>query len=535
MKEKRRPDEESVIVLFCILLFSILSIVFITALSWGITHGFEAITVVITACSLLGMAAVAMLFKFTTARVKKMLKEHRAAIKAIEELKKQKEEQTVDFSMSDYVRYIVNNNVLLSQAEENLKGSLRFEKLYAFLNGQIPFEDLAVEDFQFTKQCLPNTKYMVAIFCLKDYEDIFRDGNELSDDKKINIALYSMNNVLQEMLASLGLVTDAICVNYRVIYLLQVPDDSYERLCRELRTQNDKVSQYISEQINFTYQGAFSLPVADVHDIPQAYTQAFKGQECFNLFDIDGVLFFDNIETLNLDYHYVESRMTQMLNRIRVGNYEDAHTALEEVFAPYLCPEDKVPFYDVKSVINDVAGTLLREVQSLEDEKLRSDTVKELLRLLTEDVRIRWSVSIVDGVIKILCTYYAQRQEKNQYDNTQDILDYIRKNYVNPFLSVNDISEHFNYSLTYITKKFKRNYNMTIIEYIQNYRIQKAKELLDGTYLSIKDIAKEVGLEESAKLIRTFKKIEGITPGTYRELKKNQKISDDGLCAQHSE
>ncbi len=56
------------------------------------------------------------------------------------------------------------------------------------------------------------------------------------------------------------------------------------------------------------------------------------------------------------------------------------------------------------------------------------------------------------------------------------------------------------------------------MRYIEQRRMEKAKQLLGETSLTVNEIALQTGFTNSAVLIRTFKKINGITPGQYRQV-----------------
>jgi len=55
------------------------------------------------------------------------------------------------------------------------------------------------------------------------------------------------------------------------------------------------------------------------------------------------------------------------------------------------------------------------------------------------------------------------------------------------------------------------------------YRLQKAKEWLTTTDKSVKEIAKLLQYNNSQNFIRSFRKIEGITPGKYRTNYRSKK------------
>ena len=113
-------------------------------------------------------------------------------------------------------------------------------------------------------------------------------------------------------------------------------------------------------------------------------------------------------------------------------------------------------------------------------------------------------------------------REVKQHGSKQDLIcqkaaEYIAENYSNPQLSVTQLGEELNLSPYYASKLFKEKYEMSMSDYMAKIRVQKAKEQLRSTGLSIKEIAEQNGFLSSNVFIRTFKKWEGITPGVYRE------------------
>jgi AraC-like DNA-binding protein/ligand-binding sensor protein len=70
---------------------------------------------------------------------------------------------------------------------------------------------------------------------------------------------------------------------------------------------------------------------------------------------------------------------------------------------------------------------------------------------------------------------------------------------------------------TYLSYLFKDKMNLGVIDYINNIRIQKSKELLDITSKSITEISLKVGFNDSSYFTRVFKSITGLSPKEYRE------------------
>lgn len=95
-------------------------------------------------------------------------------------------------------------------------------------------------------------------------------------------------------------------------------------------------------------------------------------------------------------------------------------------------------------------------------------------------------------------------------------IQYIHDNYQEK-LTVEGLAsiEHFNVS--YYCQWFYTQTGMTPNAYIQKIRLEKAKELLEGTNLSILEIAQLVGYSHQSSLTRLFQKSEGLNPADYRK------------------
>lgn len=95
-------------------------------------------------------------------------------------------------------------------------------------------------------------------------------------------------------------------------------------------------------------------------------------------------------------------------------------------------------------------------------------------------------------------------------------INYINENY-NKEICLDAMSAMCGISPTYFSKQFSRVHQQNLASYVNYIRISKAKILLVTTVKSIVSIAGEVGFQDCGYFIKTFKKIESVTPHTYRE------------------
>lgn len=98
------------------------------------------------------------------------------------------------------------------------------------------------------------------------------------------------------------------------------------------------------------------------------------------------------------------------------------------------------------------------------------------------------------------------------------ILEYMHKNYHNK-LSLSDIADSVYISKSECCRIFKKYLKMTPFEYLMQYRVIKASDILESSNNSISDIASSVGFNDSSYFSKTFKRFMNISPKDYRKLK----------------
>jgi two-component system response regulator YesN len=99
----------------------------------------------------------------------------------------------------------------------------------------------------------------------------------------------------------------------------------------------------------------------------------------------------------------------------------------------------------------------------------------------------------------------------------QQVLKYIHQSYAEE-LSLKMLGAHYHIHPVYLGQLFHKEINETFTEYINRYRIEKAKELLKTSNLKVHVIANEVGYSELGYFYKQFKKYVGISPTDYRGL-----------------
>lgn len=74
-----------------------------------------------------------------------------------------------------------------------------------------------------------------------------------------------------------------------------------------------------------------------------------------------------------------------------------------------------------------------------------------------------------------------------------------------------------NLSAPHLEQLFRREVGASPVQYLRNLRLEKARELLENTFLRVKEICFEAGTKDQSHFVRNFKTNYGLSPSEYRK------------------
>ena len=147
-------------------------------------------------------------------------------------------------------------------------------------------------------------------------------------------------------------------------------------------------------------------------------------------------------------------------------------------------------------------GRLFKNMQTEFDEK----------KLGYEDI-IR---NHLQTIITYLFRRHVMQDQLSDANVIKTIKEYVKKNYMKS-LQLSDICRKMNFSLSYISMRFKKETGMTFRGYLVKIRTEKACQLLKSSNMTVSNIAGSVGYSDPAFFYKVFRKEIGMTPDDYRK------------------
>lgn len=334
--------------------------------------------------------------------------------------------------------------------------------------------------------------------------EIFDSDDEGLDFKNFTLA----REYLKDSLSSDG-VYEHIDIDYKSIAFI-IPEESDSVI--------EDAFHFILENIGQKYSveliAAVSNEFVSVESFPQEYITCKKILDAKFMAKGRKVLFSENIKSGKLILTYPIETEAKLVSKLLNGNLQGAKKIVDEIFLDRINPEamDKK---DIKEFTGLLYNTLNRVVvqlkefeSSLQCENLDIESITKTGDL--DKIRV-----IFNDLISEICKQKKSSEQDENEAIREKIKTYIDSNYHIDF-SLDNLADYLGLSFKYTSILFKKVMGDNFKNYINMYRIEKAKEILKSKKdIKIKDLAEKLGYNSSNTFIRIFKKYEGISPTQF--------------------
>ena len=127
-------------------------------------------------------------------------------------------------------------------------------------------------------------------------------------------------------------------------------------------------------------------------------------------------------------------------------------------------------------------------------------------------------IHITLNLYRELCSFISDRRQVQDADGlVTEVIKLIHMNYADSTLSLTQAASLYSVSESYLSTAFKNIQGKKFSCYVEDVRIEKAKELLENTDLTVKDIAEKTGYTSANSFCRAFRRVTGMNTSEYRK------------------
>ncbi|WEK54207.1 MAG: response regulator [Candidatus Cohnella colombiensis] len=300
----------------------------------------------------------------------------------------------------------------------------------------------------------------------------------------------------------------------------------------QLQVAIDNFTGPIKDQMENTYPCSIVFGIGGIHDRLQAVHASFlqaeedkhwrrlSGLNKHSLLDLSGgspdqSIFLDRVGFIEF---------------LKVGSASQADTHIRQFAKDMMAIEWKTSLYGYY-LLNDLTIEVIRAARSI---YRNADASGNTVQSFQKDIHsIRSWEEAFEYLKKLAEKIWQWRSESaDKYgEMLEKVKAFVRSNYGNEKLSLQDAAEHVCVSPNHLSKVFSQETGQTFIEFIMETRIRKAMELLHSTNARSYEIAYQVGYQDPHYFSNLFKRITGMN---IREFRK-QGLSPELLRVQEGE
>lgn len=273
----------------------------------------------------------------------------------------------------------------------------------------------------------------------------------------------------------------------------------------------------IEKEIGCTLSAFIAPESQNINTLSSSYNIASFMKEEAPRLPLKNIYIYSDYEQLfKSSVGYPFSIEQDLLYAVSENDRASAEKIIDEIFDIYISKtfyQKSLREMNIISLINTINRSIQKASITLDE--LLSDNQYLFLELKMAST----SQELCDKVkhtYKIIFDQCTKNQSIRTEDLGQQLKEYINEHY-SVDISLNDIADHFSLSPNYMSLIFKKTLNNTFKDYLNKFRCEKAREILENQPdIRISEVSGMIGIQNVNTFIRLFKKDCGMSPGQYQ-------------------
>ncbi|MFY9295281.1 MAG: AraC family transcriptional regulator, partial [Caldicoprobacterales bacterium] len=276
----------------------------------------------------------------------------------------------------------------------------------------------------------------------------------------------------------------------------------------------DNIKLYVNALISLGI-GSLSNGLFAVRDSYQQASQACR----FSFYQgVGTIAYSEDILPYNEIWYFDEKMVKKLTSCLDKGEQGGVVAVISEYFDKIINNGRVLPSIviaecrDIMSLFTSILKMYGSSVYEINNE----DPYQILGRFETLNEIMDWYQVFIDDFFK-----YLKETKQHMYGKEiAKAVQYIKQNY-NHEIKLTHVASHIGMNESYLSHLFKKETGLSLTEFINITRIEKAKELLRYEDMNINEVSINIGYANSSYFSKVFKDIVGISPVEYKKAAKN--------------
>lgn len=408
-------------------------------------------------------------------------------------------------------------NKLKKQLIESLP-YMREKYLNQLVKGYYSSLEEIEEKNKFYEVELAGDRFAIVLLEIDNYHIISKEYTE----EKRQLLMLSIIHIANQILDEVKLGVFFLGNNNEVIGIC-----NFDAGIKTITSILQEIQKTVFEYKKLTVSAGISKEFADIRKIEISYKQALEAIKQKVFLGNESVVFYQDIENM-AGSGSVQCAFDNesIINAIYYDNRIDLEELLSDVFKQFECKILKHYEYidklclELLFCVSRYAQQFNIRVEDILESK--NTAFLDIYKLDSLDSKKSWLYEILHEICKRIGNL------RGDYTNRiiEEAKAYIKSNFSNNNISLDQIAEKVNKNAGYLSKLFKVETGENYVEYLTKLRMERAKELLTDISIKTYEISSMVGYADVSHFNRMFKKHMGFSPSEYRELISNAHKAD---------
>jgi len=250
----------------------------------------------------------------------------------------------------------------------------------------------------------------------------------------------------------------------------------------------------------------------DIKNMYRYYHQMLNVLEFHGIREQKNIYTLEDMLSTSDDSSFVEHKRI-ILSTIKRNSYNDCTAYVNQILKEFIAQD--ISFSQYRQNILDLLF-LMQEIMydnAIAIPDIFESDETEFLINVNKIITVPSLMDLCNQLYHKLAQHLAQAVSP-MCDIDSALLKYIDEHLAEINLTI--LADEIGMNQNYLSQYFKKHFGITFLEYVTRKKIEQAKELLLNTRTTCKAIGETLGFNDPNVFIRTFKKIEAMTPNEYR-------------------
>ncbi|SDY93528.1 AraC-type DNA-binding protein [Evansella caseinilytica] len=344
--------------------------------------------------------------------------------------------------------------------------------------------------------------------------------NSTYQAKDMELLIFAVTNIVEETIPAENRFP-MVWMDQTLVCLVGGISDSKTDIETFIYDITEELHHNIEKWLNISVSLGISLPFRELKEAARAFQEGVEALKQRIKLGKGVIVHYSSVNSgkHSIIYDYPSRTEEELIVAIKIADKDKALQQLESWMEKTFSIPQSPREYQISMMrlLNNLLMVKQENGISFKQLKITHESLyEELLTLdMKEEIREWFETRLIIPLIHVF-----RERRNSQFQNLSEKIINLIHNHYDKDITLEECAAQLHYNANYLSSVFRQETNYTFSEYLANYRLKLAKQWLTKTEMTVKEIADKLRYTNSQNFIRSFKKLEKMTPGQYRQMNK---------------